>query len=652
MDSIPVELGIPAELCCPITGQLMRSPVVIASGHTFERNAILQWFAQGNFTCPLTRTAVDPEYIVVDSATADSVSKWVRNQSPDILKRVVSGQWQVSDGYAEAAPPAFSGNASAAPTPPELVDLAAASNDDDERLALLQRMVSLAMDDEIARSQMVHAGVTSLAVGILLSAGDREHIWEAAELLSYLALKQRHKDEIVSQVILATFRSSAVNCAPSSKKVTKSLVQMLSQSDPHRSTSTAWALWLLSISPKYRATMLTQRTVSALVRALGAGWPDACRLGAARALRSLAMSPSSIQLLAKANAVPALATMLYLGTDPKQVLAAGSALCNLANTESLSYFADVLAGPSVLSALCAMLRSGDPPQQRCASRMLHGLSTKPHCLAAVCKAGCLPALAEAVVSDDVVVAQAAVAASLQVARNSASTAVQPCMALCRALAAMASAPRRSGRAGRSGPSLGPIRALSEFTTSCSTWAAACRAEPRIVASVLDVLCGADEMRRYYAACAVLGMARVSSSNSGGNDSSGGGAAQQPLLPLGSDAAPMRCLVQMLGSRNMRHAATAAALLRHAANDADARGLVVKAGGVHGLLEVLRDGGGRCCRKHDGAAEAAAALDCLAKAGPWYVREILDAIRDLPGLQQEQHANLLPSILTAAAMADN
>eukprot|EP00621_Florenciella_sp_RCC1693_P014673 CAMPEP_0182531388 /NCGR_PEP_ID=MMETSP1323-20130603/8823_1 /TAXON_ID=236787 /ORGANISM="Florenciella parvula, Strain RCC1693" /LENGTH=270 /DNA_ID=CAMNT_0024740935 /DNA_START=255 /DNA_END=1063 /DNA_ORIENTATION=- len=47
-------LQIPPDFICPITQELMRDPVNTLSGHSYERDAILQWFAGGTTKCPLT----------------------------------------------------------------------------------------------------------------------------------------------------------------------------------------------------------------------------------------------------------------------------------------------------------------------------------------------------------------------------------------------------------------------------------------------------------------------------------------------------------------------------------------------------------------------------------------------------------------------
>lgn len=45
---------IPEHYICPITQELMTEPVIISSGHTFEKSAIVEWFEDGNTINPLT----------------------------------------------------------------------------------------------------------------------------------------------------------------------------------------------------------------------------------------------------------------------------------------------------------------------------------------------------------------------------------------------------------------------------------------------------------------------------------------------------------------------------------------------------------------------------------------------------------------------
>jgi len=52
-DDVDENVDVPEQLLCPITGCAMKDPVVAADGHSYEREAILQWFATSDKS-PLT----------------------------------------------------------------------------------------------------------------------------------------------------------------------------------------------------------------------------------------------------------------------------------------------------------------------------------------------------------------------------------------------------------------------------------------------------------------------------------------------------------------------------------------------------------------------------------------------------------------------
>ena len=54
MEGIEDDIG-PDEFLCPITLELMTDPVLAEDGHTYERSAITDWFANGNGLSPKTQ---------------------------------------------------------------------------------------------------------------------------------------------------------------------------------------------------------------------------------------------------------------------------------------------------------------------------------------------------------------------------------------------------------------------------------------------------------------------------------------------------------------------------------------------------------------------------------------------------------------------
>nr|CAD1820270.1 unnamed protein product [Ananas comosus var. bracteatus] len=66
----------PEFFLCPISKRVMREPVVIASGKTFERSAIEKWLDEGNRTCPLTDQVLPNTILIRDLQIAKLISSW------------------------------------------------------------------------------------------------------------------------------------------------------------------------------------------------------------------------------------------------------------------------------------------------------------------------------------------------------------------------------------------------------------------------------------------------------------------------------------------------------------------------------------------------------------------------------------------------
>ncbi|GMI89799.1 Plant U-Box 15 [Hibiscus trionum] len=69
-------LVIPHEFLCPITLEVMRDPVIIASGQTFERESIQKWFDCNNRTCPKTRETLAHLSLAPNHALKNLITQW------------------------------------------------------------------------------------------------------------------------------------------------------------------------------------------------------------------------------------------------------------------------------------------------------------------------------------------------------------------------------------------------------------------------------------------------------------------------------------------------------------------------------------------------------------------------------------------------
>jgi hypothetical protein len=78
-------ITVPHEYICPITMELMHHPMATRYGHTYERNAIVQWISSGNGYCPLTRTPLSYSDIIPHRQMEKKIVCWkARNKIADL----------------------------------------------------------------------------------------------------------------------------------------------------------------------------------------------------------------------------------------------------------------------------------------------------------------------------------------------------------------------------------------------------------------------------------------------------------------------------------------------------------------------------------------------------------------------------------------
>ena len=67
---------LPEQFKCPLSLTVMYDPVIISSGHTFERMWVQKWFDEGNESCPKTRRTLDDFTMKPNVAMKEQISKW------------------------------------------------------------------------------------------------------------------------------------------------------------------------------------------------------------------------------------------------------------------------------------------------------------------------------------------------------------------------------------------------------------------------------------------------------------------------------------------------------------------------------------------------------------------------------------------------
>lgn len=73
--------NIPDEFRCPITLDLMRDPVIVASGHTYDRNSIARWINSGHYTCPKSGQKLLHMALIPNYALKSLIHQWCQDNN-------------------------------------------------------------------------------------------------------------------------------------------------------------------------------------------------------------------------------------------------------------------------------------------------------------------------------------------------------------------------------------------------------------------------------------------------------------------------------------------------------------------------------------------------------------------------------------------
>ncbi|XP_017220234.1 U-box domain-containing protein 16 [Daucus carota subsp. sativus] len=74
------ELTFPADFRCPISLDLIRDPVVVSTGQTYDRNSINQWLESGHNTCPKTGQTLSHTDLIPNNALKSLIAMWCLQQ--------------------------------------------------------------------------------------------------------------------------------------------------------------------------------------------------------------------------------------------------------------------------------------------------------------------------------------------------------------------------------------------------------------------------------------------------------------------------------------------------------------------------------------------------------------------------------------------
>ncbi|MCO5568619.1 hypothetical protein L7F22_022318 [Adiantum nelumboides] len=88
---------IPDDFRCPISVELMKDPVIVATGQTYERSCIQKWLDAGNRTCPKTQQVLAHLILTPNYVLKSLIAQWCETHGVELPKKIPSGERQTID---------------------------------------------------------------------------------------------------------------------------------------------------------------------------------------------------------------------------------------------------------------------------------------------------------------------------------------------------------------------------------------------------------------------------------------------------------------------------------------------------------------------------------------------------------------------------
>ncbi|KAG4999424.1 hypothetical protein AAZX31_08G059600 [Glycine max] len=261
---------LPDYFKCPISLEIMSDPVILSSGHTFDRSSIQRWLDAGHRTCPITKLPLpDHPSLIPNHALRSLISNYTF-LSP--LHQTIS-------------------------QPETLIStLTSNSSSSDSKIEALKHLTRLSKRDSAFRRRLAESG----AVPAVLAAVDDPSLQEKAlPLLLNLTLDDDSKVGLVAEGVVARVVAVLLHApSPDCRAVAATIVTSLAVVEVNKATIGAFPA-----------------AIAALVAILRDGGKGRERKEAATALYALCSFPDNRRRAVSCGAVPILLTNVGIGLE-------------------------------------------------------------------------------------------------------------------------------------------------------------------------------------------------------------------------------------------------------------------------------------------------------------------------------------------------
>ncbi|KAJ7545796.1 hypothetical protein O6H91_08G010800 [Diphasiastrum complanatum] len=394
-----IPANVPDEYKCPISLELMRDPVIIATGQSYDRHSIQRWIDSGHSTCPKTGQKLTHLSLVRNYALKSLISRWCEEHK---IAYGSSGKYSTKLNAVDDLVRTKAATEATKLTAAFLVGkLAAGSPEVQKKVANeLRLLAKCGMDN---RRLVAEAGAIPFLLPLLWSAdpktqedgvtallnlsicdGNRKLIMEAGSLNAIVHVLQNGKSIDARENAAATIFSLSVEdeykvIIGSRQEIIAALVGLLRDGSLRGKKDSCIALFNLAVNHDNRRRIATAGTIPKLVNLLEEDSGELAEevLGL---LALLATVKDGLIAIGKNNVLLLLNTVLRMGSAKAKENSAAVlvALCRHENNNDV-VLQRLLRMPSIVPSLYNLLTLGSPRARRKASsllKLLHNISAK------------------------------------------------------------------------------------------------------------------------------------------------------------------------------------------------------------------------------------------------------------------------------------
>lgn len=337
-------VAIPDDFRCPISLELMRDPVIVATGQTYERSCIQRWIDCGNKTCPKTQQMLPNFSLTPNYVLRSLISQWCEEHNVEQPVGSINGRLRKGDGSFQEV----SGDIA---TIKALVHKLSSRSVEERRNAATE-IRSLSKRSTDNRILIAEAGAIPILVNLLTSEDLMTQENVVTSILN-LSIYEHNK----SLIMLA-------GAVPS-------IVQVLRMGSMEARENAAASLFSLSLLDENKITIGASGAISALVELLQCGSLRG-KKDAATALFNLCIYQGNKGRAVRAGILGPLMKML---TDSGNSMV-DEALTILSVLASHQEGKAAIAKASTIPVLIDLLRTGLPRNKENASAILLALCKK------------------------------------------------------------------------------------------------------------------------------------------------------------------------------------------------------------------------------------------------------------------------------------